>query len=281
MGAVHVRTPKNFVLEERLERYASAIEMTPECYSGRWREACAAIGDAPFARVHLDLGCGKGTYLVERAQREPRALFIGMDQEPICIAYAAQKICEAGLANAIVLPRRATSLSALFAPGELDAITINFPTPCPKARHAKRRLVYIDVLLSYRPLLAVGATVTLRTDSQPLRDYARGQFAAAGYETVWESDDVRADHPEHPETEYEHRTHEMGATVHGICATPGPEPADEQIAAGRTQEQSLACYLPRDLDSLTYVPLGMEEAVENFINRARKGKSALPQESNR
>ena len=54
---------------------------------------------------------------------------------------------------------------------------------------------------------------------------------------------------------------------------------DEQLTAGRMQEQSLACYLPDNLDELTYVPLGMEEAVENFRNRARKGKKRLPQES--
>ena len=30
MGAVHVRTPKNFVLEERLARYPESIETTPE-----------------------------------------------------------------------------------------------------------------------------------------------------------------------------------------------------------------------------------------------------------
>ena len=132
--------------------------------------------------------------------------------------------------------------------------------------------------MSYRPLLNAGATVTLRTDSQPLRDYARGQFAAAGYDTLWVSDNVRADHPEHPETEYERRTRKMGATVYGICAAPDAEPTAEQVAAGRAQEQSLVCYLPQDLDSLTYVPLGMEEAVENFKNRARKGKPRLPQE---
>ena len=39
MGAVHVRTPKNFVLEERLERYADAIETNPEAYVGDWRKA--------------------------------------------------------------------------------------------------------------------------------------------------------------------------------------------------------------------------------------------------
>ena len=278
MGAIHVRTPKNFVLEERLERYASAIEAAPEGYAGRWREACATAGGAAFARLHLDLGCGKGTYLVERARREPDTLFIGMDQEPICIAYAAQRICEAELRNAVVVPRNAQSLGSLFTAAELDAITMNFPTPCPKARHATRRLVYVDNLLSYRPLLADGGTVTLRTDSKPLRDYALGQFAAAGFQTIWTSDDVRTDHPEHPETEYERRTREMGAVVYGICATPGADPTHEQAEAGRSQEQSLARYLPDDLDSLDYVPLGMEEAVENFKNRARKGKAYLPQD---
>lgn len=138
MGAVHVRTPKNFVLEERLERYADAIETNPENYAGHWCEVCTPAGDKPFARLHLDLGCGKGTYLVERAHREPDTLFIGMDQEPICIAYAAQKICEQELPNALVLPRGAASLPQLFAAGELDAITINFPTPQPKAKYAKK-----------------------------------------------------------------------------------------------------------------------------------------------
>ena len=200
MGAVHVRTPKNFVLEERLGRYADAIETNPEAYAGDWREACAPVGSKPFEHLHLDLGCGKGTYLVERAAHEPNTLFIGMDQEPICIAYAAQKICEQELSNALVLPRGAATLPQLFAAGELDAITINFPTPQPKAKYAKKRLVHVDHLMLYRPLFSAGATVTLRTDSKPLRDYALGQFAAAGYDTLWGSYDVRRDHPEHPET---------------------------------------------------------------------------------
>ena len=90
MGAVTVRTPKNFELEERLDRYAAANETNPEAYAEAWRKACAPVGSKPFEHLHLDLGCGKGTYLVERAAHEPNALFIGIDQEPICSAYAAQ-----------------------------------------------------------------------------------------------------------------------------------------------------------------------------------------------
>ncbi len=278
MGSLHIRTPKNFVLEERLERYADAIETQPENLRGHWAEVCAEAGTAPFTRVHLDLGCGKGSYIAARAQAEPDTLFIGCDQEPICIAYAAQRIVETGLRNALVTPRGADSLANVFASGELSAITLNFPTPCPKARHAEQRLVYVDRLLAYRPLLAQGGTLTLRTDSKPLRDYALGQFTAAGYQTRWVSDNVRAEHPEHPETEYEARTREMGAVVYGICAEVGPEPTSEQIEQGRVAEQSLACYLPQDLDSLEYVPLGMEEAVVNFKNRLAKGKAARPQD---
>lgn len=294
MGLTHIRTPRNFVLEERLERYADAIEEHPEAYRGRWAEACwplavagpgsaarggeapdaQAIGTAPsrFAGVHLDLGCGKGAYLIERARREPRRLFIGMDTEPICIAYAAQYICEAGLSNALVLPRGADSIQSVFAPGELSGITLNFPTPYPKRKFAARRLVHVEHLLLYRDVLGRGAAVTLRTDSKPLRDYALAQFDAAGYKRSWVSDDVRAEHPEHPVTEYEARLSAQGARVYGICAVPGPAPSPEQVQRGREAEQSLVAYLPQDLDAMGYVPLGMEGAVVNLRNRARNAR---------
>lgn len=127
----------------------------------------------------------------------------------------------------------------------------------------------------YRPLFSAGATVTLRTDSKPLRDYALGQFAAAGYDTLWVSDDVRHDHPEHPETEYEQRTCDMGATVYGICATPGAQPSNDALAAGRMQEQSLACYLPDDLDELTYVPWAWKRPSRTLETAPAKAKSAF------
>ena len=132
MGAVHVRTPKNFVLEERLERYADAIETNPEAYAGDWREACAPVGSKPFEHLHLDLGCGKGTYLVERAAHEPNTLFIGMDQEPICIAYAAQKICEQELSNVLVLPEAPHRCRSYLPPASSTPSPSTFPRRSPR-----------------------------------------------------------------------------------------------------------------------------------------------------
>ena len=90
MHGMHARLPKHFVLEERLERYRDYIEPDPYTWAGRWAAACAPVGSEPFREVRLDLGCGKGSFTVEAARREPDVLFVGMDSEPVCIAYAAQ-----------------------------------------------------------------------------------------------------------------------------------------------------------------------------------------------
>lgn len=284
MGLTHIRLPKNFDLDERLVRYADAIEQHAETFAGRWAHACwpcgsssEPVGRDTFDAVHLDLGCGKGAFIARCAERNPHTLYVGMDAEPVCIAYAAQRVVEQHLRNVVIVPRGAAALPAIFSSGELDAITLNFPTPHPKRHHAAKRLVNVDHLLAYRPLLAHGATLTLRTDSLPLWEYAKLQFAAAGYDALWISSDTRAEHPDFPQTEYEERLTERGAAVYGICATPGAQPDAAQIQAGRDAEQSLMLYLPDDLFALDYVPLGMEAAVENFKNRQLKGKSRIPQ----
>ena len=71
MHALHLRLPKGFVLEERLARYADAIETSPSQFAGLWATACKPLdgsANSAFREVHLDLGCGKGTFLVEAAR---------------------------------------------------------------------------------------------------------------------------------------------------------------------------------------------------------------------
>ena len=223
MGSTRARTPKNFVLEERLERYRDAIEYLPASFAGRWAEACwplGADGGDRFREVRLDLGCGKGSFLVAAALAEPDVLFIGVDVQPVCIAYAAQRIVESGVRNALVVPGNGERLAHMFAAGELSAITLNFPTPHPRKREAHERLTTVDNLLSFRPLLAADGTLTLRTDSEPLYDYSRPQFEAAGYRARWTSNDTRAEHPDIPWSEYEERLAASTASVRSSGARP-------------------------------------------------------------
>ena len=268
---MRARLPKHFVLEEHLERYADVIEVSAPSWRGCWAQACWPFdSDAArksFDRICLDLGCGKGPFLAAMAERYPNTLFIGMDNEPICIAYAAQLICERSLKNALLVPGTASRLDAIFAPGELDAIYINFPTPFPKRRDASKRIITAAHLERYRPLLAPSATVTLRTDSRPLFDYALPQFKAAGWQMLWTSNDDRADHPDMPFSGYERRLSEQGAKVNALCAAPGPAPSAEQLAAALDLPQSLYDYLPDDLFANGYIPHGMSYGIINLRNQ--------------
>lgn len=267
MHGMHARLPKNFVLEERLERYADAIELRPAAYAGCWAEACWPVG-APgagrFREVRLDLGCGKGHFAAESAAREGDVLFVCVDAEPLCIAYAAQRACEAGLANMVVVPGAGDQVARMFGPSELALIHLNFPTPYPRKKESAKRLVILERLLEYRRVLAPGGQVVLKTDSQPLRDFALTQFALAGYDVVWASDDARAARPDDPSSEYEERLTAQGACVYGLAATPGADPGPVE----QTAPLSLVDYLPTDLTGLGYVPHGMQGTVTNLRNRA-------------
>ena len=276
MHALHARLPKNFVLEERLERYADSIEASPERWAGQWAEAChpldAARDRTSFDEVRLDMGCGKGAFTVEAAAAEKSVLFVGIDFEPICIAYAAQKAEESGLDNVIFSPGVADKVTTYFAEGELSRIYLNFPTPFPRKKEAAQRLTHLDNLLRYRKILAPGATVLLKTDSYPLWGFSRTQFELAGYDIVWESDDARAERPNDPVSWYEERLSAQGASVYAIEATPAREPkrsADGTVE--QTASLSLIDYLPEDLSTMTYVPHGMQGTVTNLRNLERKG----------
>ena len=277
---MHARTPKNFVLEERLERYADAIELCPRAYAGRWAEACWPLvpehagAGAGFERVVLALGCGKGVFVCEAAAADPTSLYVALDAEPLCIAYAAQHVCEAQLPNVVVVPWDGARVTEVFAPGEVSRIHLNFPTPFPRKKEAHKRMTSAVQLMAYRQILAPGATLELRTDSEPLFAFTRAQLELAGYEPLWLSDDLRAERPGGAGSEYERKLAAQGAKVHALCATPGPAPADFAEPA----PESLMDYLPEDLTTmdLSYLPHGMAAGILNFRNRdlrrARKGQ---------
>lgn len=283
MHGMHARLPKNFVLEERLERYADVIELSPKSWAGVWAEACWPLGINPndehktdvaslgtrhgasFDEVRLDLGCGKGAFVVEAARREPHVLFVAMDAEPLCIAYTAQHVMEAGLRNVVVVPGRGSAVPSMFGPSELARIYLNFPTPYPRKKEAPKRLVAFERLVEYRQVLHADGTLRLRTDSQPLRDFVLAQLDHAGYDVTWSSDDERGEHPLEPTSEYEQRLAAQGAKVLSVWATP----ADRPVRSAPDTSLSLVDYLPSDLFLDGYVPHGMAGTVVNLRNRRR------------
>lgn len=257
-------------LDERFEWYAPVLEAEPAACAGQW-----AARRLPQAReVRLDLGCGKGSFVLACAAAEPDVLFVGMDCDRTCVAMAGKAAMAAGLPNAVFALGDADELASYFAPGELGRLYLNFCTPWPPTHDASLRLTHAARLATYRALLAEGAELRFRTDSAPLFAWSLPQFPLAGFKVLRQTDDLRATCPDSPASEYERRLVARGATVHALAAVADPSRvplAGEELAqAERGIEQSLAAYLPEDLDSLTYVPQGMEDTVRNLRNRRAK-----------
>ena len=261
------RLPKGFSLEERLAACASNFEPNPKSRAGQWRfwAPGGVRRESPYTSIVLDLGCGKGEYTTACAQARPDVLFVGLDVDGVCAMRAAECAIAAGVSNAVFVLHDDSDLAETFGEGELAALLLNFPTPFPKKKKAQYRLTHFERLLSYRALLAPGAAVRLRTDSMPLRDFSLTQLEIAGYELQWGTDDVRALFPDEPWSAYERKLVAQGAPVCGFAAVPSAGPAPENPQ--QTAPLSLVSYLPEDIESLEYVPHGMQGCIDNMKGR--------------
>ncbi len=237
--------PDDFSLDGYMQRYARAVVEDATMLRGIWLQrewnadasaATSAPGSAStsdgesasdvhpsgFTQLHLDLGCGKGDFAVGEALAHSDTLFVGLDVDAKAIACAAKLACESGAGNARFCVAGAENLEDIFAPGELDAIYLNFPTPCPKARDARRRLVHPNKLARYHRLLAPDGRLMLRTDNQPLFAYAICQLERCGFGIVEKSDDARRqrtplDNPGEQDSSLEQEPQRDNLSEHDLC----------------------------------------------------------------
>jgi tRNA (guanine-N7-)-methyltransferase len=94
--------------------------------------------DAP---VEMEIGVGKGRFLLAAAAAQPRRDFFGLEIEPGYAELARLRAKKAGLSNVRIetLDGKAFVLRRL-SPGCLAGLHVYFPDPWPKKRHHKRRL---------------------------------------------------------------------------------------------------------------------------------------------
>jgi tRNA (guanine-N7-)-methyltransferase len=96
---------------------------------------------ADSARVEIEIGCGKGTFLKTAALRRPEVFFLGIEASPEYARYCADRIQRAGCSNARMLADNARAfLRDAMPDAAVDTFHIYYPDPWPKRRHRKRRL---------------------------------------------------------------------------------------------------------------------------------------------
>ncbi len=115
--------------------------------------------------LSLDIGCGRGEYILQMAQLKPDWNWLGLEiREPLVnSAIAAQR--SLGLDNLHYLFCNANiSLVGLLPPAKVQQATIQFPDPWFKRRQHKRRVVQPELVKALADLLAPGAQILLQSD---------------------------------------------------------------------------------------------------------------------
>lgn len=163
---------------------------------GHWREYFG--NDHP---VHMEVGMGKGRFLMDMAARYPGINFVGIEMYSSVLLRAVQKAeereeKEPGAAEDAVsaeetCPRNfcflrgdARNLPDIFAPGEVEHIYLNFSDPWPKERHAKRRLTSTNFLQIYEKILIPHGRIEFKTDNQELFRFSLLEAERAGWRVV-------------------------------------------------------------------------------------------------
>ena len=188
------------------------VILDPENYKGRWHEV--------FGNNHplrLEVGMGKGQFIMEQARRHPEVNFIGIEMYSSVLIRALQKMEEEELPNLKFLRIDARTLPECFAQGEVDRIYLNFSDPWPKDRHAKRRLTSRQFLARYDQVLKSDGIIEFKTDNRPLFDFSLEEAKEANWHIDLCTYDLHHEEElmqDNIMTEYEARFSAQGNPIH-------------------------------------------------------------------
>ncbi len=115
--------------------------------------------------VELEIGTGKGTFLLARGRQRPDLNFLGIEWARAYCLYSADRFRRAGLENVKMIRTDATAFVKTALPdGSLWRVHVYFPDPWPKRRHHRRRLIQPAFVDQARRILQPGGQLLVVTD---------------------------------------------------------------------------------------------------------------------
>lgn len=127
--------------------------------------------------IHVEVGMGKGQFIIEKALSHPDINFIGVELRDQVLLRAVKKASKHSLSNLRFLLTDAKNLTDIFKENSLDKLYLNFSDPWPKKRHFKRRLTYRDFIRIYDLILKEDSWVEFKTDNLILFQFSLNELA--------------------------------------------------------------------------------------------------------
>ena len=182
----------------------------PEQMKGKWAEVFQ--NDHP---IHIEVGMGKGQFIIEMARRNPEVNYIGIEKYSSVLVRAVEKLEDFEQDNLRLIRMDAENIDEVFDKDEVDRIYLNFSDPWPKDRHSKRRLTSRQFLERYDRFLAPDGMIQFKTDNRPLFDFSLEEIKETGWILDECSFDLHANGPapNNVMTEYEEKFFQKGNPI--------------------------------------------------------------------
>lgn len=128
----------------------------------------------PELPLFMDIGCARGRFILQSARADKTQNFLGIEIREPLVTEGNRIAQEENLENLhyefcnamIALDRLLEKLPA----GILQTVTIQFPDPWFKKKHAKRRMVNAELVETVVSLLAENGKIFVQTDIEFLAD---------------------------------------------------------------------------------------------------------------
>ena len=198
-------------LEERLE---GCRDITLENYDNAARDF---IGSNP---LHIEIGCGKGTFITETALKNPDIRYIAIEKVSNVIILAMEKVKNQSLSNVRFIRGNFQNIAESFPDASVDRIYLNFSDPWPKKGYAKRRLTHSGFLELYKRILKKDGEIHFKTDNRTLFEFSLESFPENGFTLSEVTFDLHNSGFEgNIMTEYEKRFSEEGIQICRLVAS--------------------------------------------------------------
>lgn len=162
--------------------------------------------------VVLEIGSGKGRFLIESASERPDHNFVGIEKSLHYHRFIADRVARRGITNVRLVNHDAfVVLQKMIGDAALAEVHIYFPDPWPRPRYHKRRIIRPEVLGEIRRTLVDGGYGIYVTDH---RDYF--EKAAPLIEAVFRAERRIPTPDDPPRTNYEAKYREEGRSIYEV-----------------------------------------------------------------
>ena len=151
---------------DKIVKQSEYVVKNPINYKNKWKDLFH--NNNP---IYLELGMGRGNFIIEMAKKYPKINFIGLELYESQMVKAVDKLQNSNLTNIKLINSDAREIDKIFGK-EIDTIYLTFSEPWPKKHDERKRFTHESYLKLYDKIFKKDKHIILKTDNKGLFAYS-------------------------------------------------------------------------------------------------------------